>query len=454
MTKEIKIALLMASSLFMDVLDGTIVTSALPKMSQAFNTSAATISLLVSVYMISVAVFIPLSGWLALRFGKKNIWLFAVVLFTLSSLASALSVNFSMLLSMRLLQGIAGSMMTPTARLIVLEKTPNDQMLRMISYLVWPALVAPALAPVVGGFLVTYMSWHWIFLINVPIGIVASLIGLHLIPRDTEVEKRKFDVTGFLELGFGSAFVLAGFELISRGQSAANLGITLLLIGVLLILITYVHLKKSSNPLFSISALTIKTFRISQTGGTLFNITVAGLPYVLTILLQTIFGWSAAKTGWYIMFIFIGNIGIKPFTNPIIRKLGFKGALISSLGSLILSAVGLSFINKETPAMIIMFLALISGAGRSLTFTAYNGLQFTEIPPTDRNSANTLTAVTQSMGQGLGISLMTVLIQLFALSLGTIKAYSLGFIILALFSVVPLIEVLALPKNAGQEAIE
>ena len=184
MSREIKVALLMAASLFMDVMDGTIVTTALPRMAQNFNVSAATISLLVSTYMIAVAVFIPLSGWIAQRLGNKRIWLLAVALFTVSSLGSALAPNFAVLLTMRVIQGIAGAMMTPTARLIVLEKTPANQLLRMISYLVWPSLVAPALAPVIGGMFVTYFTWHWIFLINLPIGIIAFSIGMHLLPKD------------------------------------------------------------------------------------------------------------------------------------------------------------------------------------------------------------------------------------------------------------------------------
>lgn len=151
MSKEIKIALLMAASLFMEILDGTIVTTALPKMSNYFHTSSATIALLVSVYLITVAIFIPMSGWMANRFGKKNIWMLAVLIFTLSSLGNALAPSFQILLGMRIIQGISGALMTPTARLIVLEKTPPSRLLYMFSYLIWPALIAPAIAPIVGG---------------------------------------------------------------------------------------------------------------------------------------------------------------------------------------------------------------------------------------------------------------------------------------------------------------
>ena len=160
MSKEIRIAILMAASLFMEMLDGTIVTTALPKMSQYFHTGAATTALLVSAYLITSAIFIPLSGWMAKRFGKKKIWIIAVIIFTLSSLTNALAPSFLFLLLTRIIQGISASLMTPTARLIVLEKTPASKLLKMVSYLIWPALIAPAIAPLAGGFIVTYWSWQ------------------------------------------------------------------------------------------------------------------------------------------------------------------------------------------------------------------------------------------------------------------------------------------------------
>ncbi|MDA5456759.1 MFS transporter [Weissella confusa] len=454
MSREIKVALLMAASLFMDVMDGTIVTTALPKMAQNFNVSAATISLLVSTYMIAVAVFIPLSGWIAQRLGNKRIWLLSVALFTVSSLGSALAPNFAVLLTMRVIQGIAGAMMTPTARLIVLEKTPANQLLRMISYLVWPSLVAPALAPVIGGMFVTYFTWHWIFLINLPIGIIAFLIGLHLLPKDEVKQARAFDVRGFIELALASVALLAGAEMVARTGAVVWYGLILVVIGILLGVNVFFHLRKAENPLFSVDAMKVPTFRVFQTGGTIFQVTIASLPYVLTVLLQTVFGWTAARAGWYVLFIFVGNIGIKPFTNPIIRKMGFRGALGASFSMLALSSFALALVRPTSPAVWIMLLALISGVGRSLAFTSYNGLQFTEIAPEDRNGANTLTAVTQSMGQGLGISLITVIIHLFQTHFSLQGAYSWGFVVLGVFAIIPMLEILTLPKDAGSEAIQ
>ncbi|MDQ7093543.1 MFS transporter [Desulfosporosinus sp. PR] len=453
MTKEIKIALLMAASLFMEILDGTIVTTALPKMAQYFHTGSATIALLVSVYLITVAVFIPLSGWMANRFGKKRIWIIAVLLFTFSSLGNALAPNFFFLLLMRIVQGISGALMTPTARLIVLEKTPASQLLKMFSYLIWPALIAPAIAPVVGGFIVTYWSWQWIFLINLPIGLVIALIGVKLIAADPINKTAAFDLLGFVEIAFASGIILVGAELATHGRDYWLSALGLIVLGVILGFIVFKHLKNSAAPLFSLDSLKITSFRICQTSGSALWLCVGALPYVLTIFLQTVFHWSAVKAGSFVIFIFIGNIGIKPFTNTLISKLGYRGALLSSFSLVFISSIALAFIKINTWPVWIMFLAFVSGVGRSLALTAYSGLSFSEIDPQYRNSANTLNAVMSTLAQGMGISLITVVVSLLQIFFSITAAYELGFVFLGILMIFPAIEVLCLPENIGQATI-
>lgn len=452
-SKEIRIAILMAASLFMEMLDGTIVTTALPKMSQYFHTSAATTALLVSVYLITSAIFIPLSGWMAKRFGKKKIWIIAVIIFTLSSLTNALAPNFLFLLLTRIIQGISGSLMTPTARLIVLEKTPASKLLKMVSYLIWPALIAPAIAPLVGGFLVTYWSWQWIFLINVPIGLIIALLGIRWIDADDGKTKNAFDLLGFIEIASASSLVLVGAELATHGENYWAIALGLIAIGVILVFIVSKHLRKAENPLFSIKALKVTSFRICQTSGSVLWLCVGALPYILTVFLQTVFHWSAVKAGSYVLFIFIGNIGIKPFTNAIIRKLGYRSSLLISFGMVFITSVALAFIHVNTFPVYIMFLALVSGAGRSLALTNYNGLSFSEIAPQDRNSANTLNTVVMTLAQGLGISLITVVVDILQIYFPIYTAYELGFVFLGLLMIFPVIEVLFLPKNIGHATI-
>lgn len=205
--------------------------------------------------------------------------------------------------------------------------------------------------------------------------------------------------------------------------------------------------------MFSLDALKITSFRICQTSGSVLWLCVGALPYILTIFLQTVFHWSAVKAGSYVMFIFIGNIGIKPFTNSIIRKLGYRGALLLSYGMVFATSISLAFIQPNTLPVWIMLLALISGVGRSLALTAYNGLSFSEIPPQDRNSANTLNSVLQQLAQGMGISLITVVVNLLQVSFPITTAYELGFVFLGLLMIFPIIEALFLPKNIGHATI-
>lgn len=454
MSKEIKLALLMATSLFMEMLDGTIVTTALPQMANYFHTNMSQISFLVSSYLVTTAIFIPMSGWLASRFGNKRIWLVAILFFTISSLGSALSPNFSILILMRVVQGFSGALMTPTARLIVLEKTPTNMLLRMTGYFVWPALIAPAIAPVVGGMIITYLSWHWIFLINVPIGIIAFILGQRMIKNDTELTKSQFDWLGFGEIAIASVAVVIGADLATNQSNLIKLvGISLIILGILLSVVTCYHLLHVVNPLFSLKAMQAKSFRISQTSGSILWLSVSALPYLLTIYLQNIFHWSAIVAGSYVIFIFLGNIAIKSFTTMIIKTLTYKGALLSAFLTVFISSVAFFFVTPLTPKMILMLLAFLAGLGRSLGLTAFNGLILSEIAPEDRNGANTLNAVTSSLVQGLGISLVSLFISLLSNFVAINLAYSLSFVMLGLLMIYPIWEISQISKEMGKQTV-
>lgn len=453
MERETKVALLMAASLFMEILDGTIVTVAIPRIGFSLSQSTATTSLLISVYLMTVAIFIPLSGWLAGRIGDKKIWLGAVALFTISSLGSALSPSFTVLLLMRILQGFSGSLMTPTARLIVLEKTIPSKLLKMISYLVWPALIAPALAPLLGGILVTYWSWRWIFLINLPIGIVIFILGFHMLSNNRLEHKVPFDVVGFLEMALSSSLIILGADLATHLNVKWWMSISVFGSGLALFSVTFFHIVNCKNPIFKLSALKIPSFRISQTGGSILWLSVGALPYLLTAYLQLILKWSALQAGEMVFFIFIGNIGMKPFTNKIILRLRYKNTLLTALIAIMTSGILFAFVRPNTSVVLIAGLTTISGMGRSLALTAYNGLSFTEVLFKDRSSANTLNSITQTLAQALGISLITVLVHLLSIEMLLSSAYQYGFLFLGSILIIPIIEIVILPSSLGESSL-
>lgn len=443
----------MASSLFMQFLDATIVTTSLPYIGRSLNVPTSSLSLTVSIYFITMAIFIPLSGWIAKRIGKKNAWLIATLLFVLSSLGDALAPSFAVLLISRFVQGFAGSLMTPTARLIMLERTPSNQLLRMANYLVWPALIAPAIAPIIGGFFVKYLTWQWIFLINVPIGLLAILIGIKLVEKDLKKSKDKFDFIGFLEIAISSGFILIGAEIATYGRNFWPIAGLLVLLGLFMILVVGYHLSHVKTPLFDIKALKVSSFRIYQTGGTFLWLSVGALPYLLTVYLQTVFHWSALVAGYYVIFVFIGNIGIKPFTNVIIRSIKYKASLLIALFTVAISTAALAMIRPTTFGVIISGLAFISGCGRSLALTCYNAVTFSEIPIEERNSANTLSSVLQTMAQGLGVSLITVVVSALSSFFPENQSYEIGFAFLGILMLYPIIEVAIQPKNFGSSAL-
>ncbi|WP_340137531.1 MFS transporter [Apilactobacillus bombintestini] len=443
----------MASSLFMQFLDATIVTTALPYIGRSLDVPTASLSLTVSIYFITMAIFIPLSGWIAKRIGERNAWLLATLLFVLSSIGDALAPTFTFLLVSRFVQGFAGSLMTPTARLIMLERTPSNRLLQMANYLVWPALIAPAIAPILGGFFVKYLSWQWIFLINVPIGLIAILIGIKLVDKDTKRNKTKFDLLGFIEIAISSGFILIGAEIATYGRQYWTTAGILVLIGILMIFVIGYHLSHVDSPLFDIKALKVSSFRIYQTGGTFLWLSVGALPYLLTVYLQVVFGWSALTAGYYVIFVFIGNVGIKPFTNAIIRRIKYKASLIVALFTVAISTGALAWVRPTTAGFIIAGLAFISGCGRSLALTCYNAVTFSEIPMDERNSANTLSSVLQTMAQGLGVSLITVVVSSLGSFVNMSTAYEYGFIFLGILMLYPIVEVWIQPKNFGYNAL-
>lgn len=449
MSKQVKVALLMSVALFIEMLDATIVTTALPEIRRALHTSTSAGSLIVSVYLVTVAVFIPLSGWLAKRYGKKTLWFWAVLLFMFSSLGSAMATGLIMLLVMRFIQGMSGALMVPTARLVVLESTPPKDLLRMISYVVWPALIAPAIAPLIGGLLTTYLSWHWIFLVNIPISLVMLLIGVKLVPKDTGNHELPFDWTGFGLIAGLSLSSLVAFDLFAENHIVVWLPTGLLILTIILIVLLVMHLRQSKQPIFGIKQLRFQSYRVSVTGGSLLWLSVGAVPFLMTLYLQNIFGWSAIKTGSYVLCIFIGNIGIKPFTTFLIKHLHVKYALVLACLMVLISSIVFSILRATSWLIVIIITAIISGAGRSLALTGYNGMAMTEVPFAERNSANTMSAIAQNLAQGFGVAIVTIALHSFSNFVNPPTAYRLSFVFLGIIILIPLIEILKAPKMIG-----
>jgi MFS family permease len=429
------IALLVAGCYFMEMLDGTIVTTASPQIGRSLRAPATEVGLVVTAYLLTLAVLIPLSGWLTRRYGNRVVFLTAITLFTLASVGCAASVNLGMLVAMRVLQGAGGAMMVPVGRTMVLSPAAKEDILRLTSYVVWPGLLAPVIAPLAGGLITTYASWHWIFLINVPLGVVAFAVAWRLITAGpaTGGAPPPLDWAGVVLTCAGLGGLTYAAHLVSLPAPPAAQTAAVGAASAALLAGAVIHLRRAAHPLLNLRALSVRTFRVSQLGGTMYFFVVGAMPFLLPLMFEVQFGWSPVKSGAVTAFVFAGNVGIKPATTPLINRFGFRPLLIvSTLGTAVIVAA-LGFTTASTPVAVIAALALASGVTRSVGFTVYSTVGLADMLPGLMRDANTLAATSMQLGAGLAIAGATVALRAGdAVTGGGQAAYTVAFCLLAL----------------------
>ncbi|MDQ0924900.1 EmrB/QacA subfamily drug resistance transporter [Pseudarthrobacter sp. W1I19] len=449
-----RLALLVAATFFMEFLDGTVLTTAIPNIAADFHVPAADVNITMTAYLLTVAMGIPFSGWLAERLGARRVFCLAIAIFTFASLACSLSQDLSMLTLSRVAQGFGGAMMVPVGTLLVLRGTPKADLLRATAFLVWPGLLAPVLAPLVGGALTTYLSWHWIFLINLPLGVAAFIAALRLVPSVAGDRGRRLDWLGLLLTTLGVGALVVGLELVSTHPAApwaalsAGLGLVFLTCAVL-------WMRGSPNPLFDLGVFGTRTFRAMATGGFAYRLTISSVPFLLPLMFQAGFGWSPLHAGAMVAAVFIGNIGIKPATTPLIRRFGFRAMLVfASLASAATFAL-CALLTPDTPQPLTFALLVCSGAFRSIGFSAYASVQYADIAPAQLTSANTVSATLVQLATGSGIAVGALLIRVFD-GLGTFPDDSAGpfrgaFLAMTVLMLASTADSLFLPRHAGAE---
>ncbi len=457
------IALLVAGCFFMEMLDGTIVVTASPRIARSLHVAPAQVGLVITAYLLTLAVLIPLSGWLTRRFGNRLIFLSAIAIFTVASVACAASGSLGELVAMRVLQGAGGAMMVPVGRTMVVSAAEKRDLIRVMSYVVWPGLVAPVIAPLAGGLITTYASWHWLFLINAPLGVIAFCVAWRLVrgtgPGGAAAAPPPLDWVGVALTCAGLGGLTYAASLVSRPAPPPAQTAAFAAVSVALLAGAAWHLSRTPYPLLNLRTLRVPTFRVAQTGGFLYWFVVGAGPFLLPLLFQTQFGWSPVKSGAVTAFIFVGNVGIKPATTPLINRFGFRPLLVTSTGCMALSMAGLALISAATPLAVIAALALVSGAARSAALTVYNTVGLAEIEPAEMRDANTLAATTTQLASGLAIAAATVALRLGGplgrLLPGTATgktAYSVAFLLLALVAVVATAQAFRLHPHAGDSA--
>jgi EmrB/QacA subfamily drug resistance transporter len=447
-------ALLVASCFFMENLDGTIVTTATPRIGASLHVTSAETGLVITAYLVTLAVLIPLSGWLTSRWGARPVFLAAIATFTLASLGCAVSSSLGELVAMRVLQGAGGAMMVPVGRLVVLSSTDKSDLMTVMSYIVWPGLIAPVIAPLAGGLITTYASWRWLFLINVPLGALALWFANRLIKSMPAEAVSPLDRAGVLLTCGGLAGLTYTAHLLSASKPAWTTIAAVGAASAVLLGAAVRHLLRAEAPLVNLRALQARTFRAAIGGAGLFWITVGAAPFLLALLFQNQFGWSPVKSGAVILVLFLGNVGIKPITTFLLNRFGFRSVLVASAGSLAASVIVMALLTASTPLFVIAAVVLVSGAARSVGLTSYNAMAFSEIPPEQLRDANTLSATNQQLFAGLAIAVATLGLRAGASLHGVLPGrrgpYEVAFGALGVVSLLAMVGALRLHPTAGE----
>ncbi|HEY4435518.1 MAG TPA: MFS transporter [Lelliottia sp.] len=449
-------ALLVAGAFFMEFLDGTVIATALPDMAKSFGVQAVDLNIGISAYLITLAVLIPASGWIADRFGARKVFAVALAIFTLASVLCGLSTTVDQFVAMRVLQGMGGALMVPVGRLAVLRTTPKHQLITAIATLTWPALVAPIIGPPLGGFITSYADWRWIFFINVPLGIVAIILALRIIPDLHDDARRPFDMPGFIATTIAMVSLVYAMESMGAQHPDGLLTVGLLALGVVTLFYALRHFQRAEWPMIRLDALQVPTFRVTMYGGSLFRASISAVPFLLPLMFQVGFGMDAFHSGLLVLAVFVGNLTIKPATTPLIRHLGFRKLLLINGALNVLSLLACAIITPQTPVWLIMLILYLGGVFRSIQFTAVSTLAFADVPSAQMSYANTLFSTATQLAVGLGITLGAIGIRI-GEKLGSVLgitdvpgiSFRLAFVAIALVCLVGMVDTLRLTKDAG-----
>ncbi len=449
-------ALLVAGAFFMEFLDGTVIATALPDMAKSFGVQAVDLNIGISAYLITLAVLIPASGWIADRFGARKVFALALAIFTLASVFCGLANSVDQFVAMRILQGMGGALMVPVGRLAVLRTTPKHQLITAIATLTWPALVAPIIGPPLGGFITSYANWRWIFFINVPLGLIAIALALRIIPDIREEARRPFDTPGFIATAIAMVSLVYAMESLGVGQIDLGLTLGLLALGTVTLLWALRHFLRAPWPMIRLDAMQVPTFRVTMYGGSLFRASISAVPFLLPLLFQVGFGMDAFHSGLLVLAVFVGNLTIKPATTPLIRTLGFKKLLLINGTLNVLALLACALLTPETPVWLIMLILYLGGVFRSVQFTAISTLAFADVPSPQMSYANTLFSTATQLAVGLGITLGAIGIRIGELFSEMLEinalpgiGFRLAFVVIALICLAGMFDTLRLTKNAG-----
>lgn len=404
-----------AMAIFMQFLDSTILNTALPSIANDLHKSPLDMQSVLIAYVLTLALLIPLSGWLSDKFGTKNIFILAVAIFTTGSFLCVLSVSLKMLVFMRIIQAVGGAMMVPVSRLTLIYSYPKHQLLRVINFITIPGLIGPVIGPTLGGWLVEIASWHWIFLINIPIGIFGIIVACKAVPNYKK-KSGKFDFIGFLLFSLGLVLISLSLEFAGEGMTSIINVLILLVLGLSLLFIYSIYSKKINNPIIDLNLFKIRTLRIGIIGNLITRLGIGGVPLMLPLMLQVGFAKSPTVSGMLLIFSAISTIVAKSWVIPFVKKFGYRNLLISNTIILGISISLFSLPEKSTSLLFFIPILIIYGFFNSIQMTSMNSVSLADLTPHNASGGNTILSVTQQLSISFGISLSSIILRGFNLS--------------------------------------
>ncbi len=449
------VSLIVACALFMQNLDSTVISTALPTMARAFGEDPVHMNVALTAYLFALALFVPASGWMADRFGTRTVFRAAIAVFTMGSVLCGRADNLAFLVVSRVIQGAGGAMMLPVGRLVLLRTVPKNRLVGAMAWVTMPALIGPVIGPPVGGLIVTYLSWRWIFDINVPIGIAGFVLVSLFIADVREPSPGRLDITGLVLSGLALAGLMGVLELVGRHLVSVPTMAAVGAVGVASAMLYARHARRQARPLLDFSLFRLPTFAVSVLAGSLFRVGVGAQPFLLPMMLQLGFGFSPAHSGAVTFAGALGAIGMKPGTQWMLRRFGFRPTLVVNGMVCSLGLAACAAFRPSWPMAVIYASLITTGFLRSLQFTAYNAMAYAEVPAARMSAATTLYSALQQVSLTVGIPIGAGVLLMARTRAGHVMPvpadFSAAFLVVAAIAFLAGPVALILPRDAGRE---
>jgi len=446
------VPMILAVALFMENMDSTVIATSLAAIAHDIGSEPIALKLALTAYLVALAIFIPISAWMADRWGARNVFRVAIVIFITGSIACAASNSLFTFVLSRFLQGFGGALMTPVARLVVVRITPRNHLVDAMAWLSIPGLIGPIVGPPVGGFITTYLSWHWIFLINVPIGILGIVMVTWLLPDWHRNAPRRMDFPGFFFTGVAFAGWVFGISVLTLPALPLIYGYVTLIVGTISAAIYLWWARRTEFPILDLKLFRFPLFRTTVVAGTFFRLGTGAMPFLFPLMLQLAFGLSPFQSGSITFATAVGSFGAKFVSEPILRWLGFRVALVIATLVTVIGVIEMGLYTPQTPLALMLPLLVITGFFQSIFWTATNAFTFADIDDKDAGQATAISQVTIQLSLAFGVALGGGTLELVRRTHGgdpALMDFHIAFYVIAAVAVVSTVMFFFLPKNAG-----